>query len=69
MITSDPTRDFEVPGELAALLDANSAAREAFDAQTHSHRREHAIYVAEAKKPETRERRARATVERLLGRR
>jgi uncharacterized protein YdeI (YjbR/CyaY-like superfamily) len=49
------------------LLEANPAAREAFDALSYSHRREHARYVAEAKQPETRERRSRKTVESLTG--
>jgi uncharacterized protein YdeI (YjbR/CyaY-like superfamily) len=49
------------------LLDADPAAREAFDALSYPHRRGHARYVAEAKQPETRERRARKTVESLTG--
>jgi hypothetical protein len=60
-------RVVEVPTELTNLLDANPVAREAFDALSYSHRREHARYVAEAKQPETRERRARKTVESLTG--
>ena len=60
-------RDGELPTELAALLRENPAARQAFEALSHSHRREHAMYVAEAKKPETRERRALKTVESLKG--
>jgi hypothetical protein len=60
-------RDVEVPHELAAALAGNPTARAAFDALSYSHRREHALYVAEAKKAETRERRAQATLERLLG--
>jgi len=58
-------REVEIPIELAKLLDANPAARSAFEALSYSHRREHAFHVAEAKKPETRERRARKTVEDL----
>jgi uncharacterized protein YdeI (YjbR/CyaY-like superfamily) len=52
---------------LSNLLQANPSASAAFDALRYSHRREHARYVAEAKKPETRERRARRTVETLTG--
>ncbi len=62
-------RDVEVPKELTAALKANPAARKAFEALSHSHRREHSIYVAEAKKSETRERRALKTVDSLLARR
>ena len=58
-------REVEIPVELASLLDAHPAARAAFEALSYSHRREHALHVAEAKKPETRERRARKTVEDL----
>jgi hypothetical protein len=61
----EAAREVEVPVELAMLLEANPAARGAFDALSYSHRREHALHVAEAKKPETRERRARKTVEDL----
>jgi uncharacterized protein YdeI (YjbR/CyaY-like superfamily) len=67
-MTRDGEKGVEVPGELAAALTDNPTARAAFDALSPSHRREHAGYVAEAKKPETRERRAQATVERLLSR-
>ena len=62
---AEAEREVEIPIELAKLLDANPAARKAFDALSYSHRREHALHVAEAKKPETRERRARKTVEDL----
>jgi bifunctional DNA-binding transcriptional regulator/antitoxin component of YhaV-PrlF toxin-antitoxin module len=61
-------RVVEIPIELAKLLEANPAARDALEALSYSHRREHALHVAEAKKPETRERRARTTVEALLRR-
>ncbi len=61
-------RETEIPLELARLLDHNPAAREAFDALSFSHQREHAMYVAEAKQAETRERRAKKTVESLLSR-
>jgi uncharacterized protein YdeI (YjbR/CyaY-like superfamily) len=60
-------RVVEIPIELTKLLEANPAARDAFEALSYSHRREHALHVAEARKPETRERRARKTVEALLG--
>jgi bifunctional DNA-binding transcriptional regulator/antitoxin component of YhaV-PrlF toxin-antitoxin module len=60
-------RMIEIPVELATLFDDNPAAREAFEALSYSHRREHALHVAEAKKPETRERRARKTVDALAG--
>ena len=39
----------------------------AFDGLSYTHRREHAAYVAEAKKSETRQRRAVKTIESLVG--
>lgn len=60
-------REVEVPAEPATLLKSNSAALGAFEALSYTYRREHASYVAEAKKPETREGRARKTVETLTG--
>ena len=60
-------RVVDVPPELAELLQASPTARKAFDALSYSHRREHALHVAEAKKPETRQRRAAKTIEALIG--
>ena len=60
-------RDVEVPPDLARLLEANPAAREAFESLSYSHRREHAQHVAEAKQAETRDRRARKAIETLVG--
>lgn len=52
----------EVPDDLAAALDA-AGARAAFDALAPSHRKEHVRAIAEAKKPETRERRIAKCIE------
>jgi hypothetical protein len=60
-------REVEIPPELEELLRANPKAKKAFDDLSYSHRREHAMHVAEAKKPETRQRRASKTIETLLG--
>ena len=57
----------EIPAELAAALATDPAAKAAFEALAPSHRREYADHVAEAKRPETRERRATQTIERLRG--
>ena len=59
--------DVVVPAELVEALAADPMAKAAFDALAPSHRREHAEFVAEAKRPETRSRRAAQTVERLRG--
>ncbi|OJX94708.1 MAG: 2-isopropylmalate synthase [Micrococcales bacterium 73-15] len=58
-------REVEVPAELAAVLDGDAGLRSAWDALAFSHRREHARAVAEAKRPETRQRRVDAVVEAL----
>ena len=59
-------RTVEVPADLAAAL-AQAGATEAFDKLPYSQRKEHARSVAEAKKPETRERRVAKVVEQLAG--
>lgn len=53
----DAPREVPLPPELAAALAADPAAQRAFDALAPSHRKEHARSVADAKKPETRDRR------------
>ena len=55
--------EVDVPAELDAALSGD--ARAAFDALAASHRREYAEWVAEAKRPETRVRRAERAVEML----
>jgi len=52
---------------LAAALDADPAARAAFDRLAPSHRKEHARSVAEAKREETRDRRVAAVLAALRG--
>ena len=57
--------DVTVPPDFAAALDADPAARCAFDALPLSHRREHILAIEEAKKPETRARRIAKALEML----
>jgi hypothetical protein len=59
---------FEMPAELQAALDADAAAKAAYEQLAPSHRREYAQHVAEAKQATTRERRAAGVVSQLLGR-
>lgn len=59
--------DVVVPTELVEALAADAKAKAAFDALAPSHRREYAEFVADAKRPETRVRRAAQTMERLRG--
>jgi Bacteriocin-protection, YdeI or OmpD-Associated/Domain of unknown function (DUF1905) len=57
--------EVEVPDELREALAADLQAAEAFDRLAHTHRREYAQWVGEAKRPETRARRVAQTLERL----
>jgi hypothetical protein len=57
--------DVAIPAELVDALAGDSAAKAAFERLAPSHRREHAEYVAGAKREETRRRRAEETVARL----
>jgi hypothetical protein len=68
MEPDDDPREIEMPEELARALEGDSIAREVFEGLSASHRREHAAYVGEAKKPETRMRRAERTVQALRDR-
>jgi hypothetical protein len=50
-------REVEVPEALASALAGDPEARAKFDALAFTHRKEYARWVAEAKRPETRDRR------------
>ena len=58
-------RVVDVPDDLARALATHASARKRFDSLSYSHRREHAQWVAEAKKPETRARRIARVIEML----
>ena len=62
----DAPREVELPDELAKALRGNRTARTLFEGLSYSHRREYAQHVAEAKRSDTRARRAEQTIERLL---
>lgn len=62
----DAPREVELPEELAKAFRRNRAAQRAFEGLSYSHRREYVQHVAEAKRPETRARRAERTIEQLL---
>jgi hypothetical protein len=61
----DTPREVDVPDELRRALDGDETARKAFDALSFTHRREYATWVAEAKREETRLRRAAKALEML----
>lgn len=58
-----PKPEAETPGELLAALKKKKGAQAVFDGFSPSCRREYAEWVAEAKRPETRERRVAQAVE------
>ena len=58
----------EVPDELASALDADPAAKAAFEALAPSRRRDHARHIADAKHAPTRERRVAGLIDQLHGR-
>jgi Bacteriocin-protection, YdeI or OmpD-Associated/Domain of unknown function (DUF1905) len=61
----DAPREVEVPPALQAALDADPAARSAWDRLSYTNRKEHARAITEAKAAETRERRLAKTLEAL----
>ena len=54
-----------MPEELALAFANDVAARDAFNSLAYTHRREYADWIAEAKRPETRERRVARALEML----
>ena len=55
-----------VPDDLAAALDGDATAREAWERLAPSHRKQYLYWISEAKRPETRTRRVAETVRRTL---
>jgi len=64
--SDDTPPDVDVPAELTAALAENPEAGAAFAALPPSHRREYALWVDEAKRADTRKRRATATTVKVL---
>lgn len=60
-------REVTVPADLAAALAADTAAQQAFDRLAYSHQSRYVLWVEEAKKAETRQRRVEKTVVELRG--
>ena len=61
-------REVEIPAELAAALAGDREAAALFEQLAYTHRREYATWVGEAKRAETRQRRAAEALVRLRGR-
>ena len=55
------------PADFAQALDADPAARAAYDNLAYSHKREHVLAIESAKKPETRQRRIEKAIATLRG--
>ncbi|MNJ83971.1 hypothetical protein D3C87_14040 [compost metagenome] len=55
----------EIPAELQALLDKNPQAKSVFEAFPPSHKKEYIVWIAEAKREETRQRRLEQMLENL----
>jgi hypothetical protein len=62
----DAPRVVDVPGDLAAALDADPEARRRFDRLSYSHQRRHVLAVEGAKAEDTRARRVAGVVAALL---
>ena len=61
----DAPREVEVPDALAAALAQDDEARATFDSLAFTHRKEYATWIGEAKRAETRARRAEKALEML----
>ena len=62
----DDRRNLEVPVELQVALAAHPELARAFPDFSYAHRREYIRWIAEAKRPETREKRALEAVAMIL---
>jgi hypothetical protein len=58
-------REAVVPADLAAALEGDAEAKRVFGGLSYSHKRQHILYIEEAKTAETRERRIGKTLEML----
>jgi len=61
----DAPRVIEAPADFARAMKTNPAAAAAWDRLSYSHRREYVDAIAEAKRPETRDRRIRGAITEL----
>jgi hypothetical protein len=67
LVPDDEPRAVEVPADLAAALDGQPAAREAFGKLSYSGQRRHVLSVEQAKTASTRQRRVEAAIAELSG--
>jgi hypothetical protein len=64
--SDDEVRDVAPPPDLKAALAKNPAAKARWEKLSFTHKKEHALALLDAKKPETRARRLQKTLEMLL---
>jgi len=62
----DAPREVAIPDDLQQALDAHPEARAAFEKLAPTHRKEHARAVADAKRPQTREKRIAAVLRAVM---
>ena len=65
-IDAEP-REVVVPEDLLAALDADPAAKQAFEKLSYSNKRQHVLSIEDAKTPETRRRRVEKVITTLRG--
>ncbi|WP_409342159.1 YdeI/OmpD-associated family protein [Paenibacillus sp. MBLB4367] len=65
MERDDEPRKVELPEELRHALSLNEAAKDAYERLSYTNQKEYAVWVASAKKQETRDNRIRKALERL----
>ncbi len=62
----DAERTVDVPSDLAAALRESPEAKRIFEGLSYTHQREYVRWIDEAKRVDTRERRIRGTIDRLI---
>jgi uncharacterized protein YdeI (YjbR/CyaY-like superfamily) len=62
----DHSRQIELPIEFENILSKNSRARKFFDSLSYTNRKEYALWISTAKKPETKHKRLESVILKLL---
>jgi Bacteriocin-protection, YdeI or OmpD-Associated/Domain of unknown function (DUF1905) len=65
-VQADGPPELAVPNDLRRALESHEEARALFQRMSHNHRKEYIRWVAEAKRPETRARRAKQAIDRII---
>jgi hypothetical protein len=65
-VQADGPPELAVPDDLRRALESHEEAQALFQRMSHNHRKEYIRWVAEAKRPETRARRASQAIERII---